>query len=163
VRRPGALLLVPLALGCAPAASGERPARASWQQPIESACPGGAQPSEELGLVTRTEFSRDAQARVVLSNASASGVRVVPERVAFCRGPCAGRWNACRQQRKFDATERSRYDVALAPGESIELLVDARLPARGAGCEKAGLFLIAEIDGTKACSDAGAWIVQAAE
>jgi hypothetical protein len=94
----------------------------------------------------------------LLENASSSPHRVSPSRVALCRGPCSGAWTRCTDYRKFDRRERARYDVVLDPGESIELLVDARLSEQQTRCEKAGLFLILGVDDKTACTDAGSWI-----
>lgn len=144
------------------AACGGSPAGGSVarQQPLESACTKNSQPLSDFGIVTSTEVSGDAQAKVVLRNASGGIRRVSPRMVALCRGPCSGDWERCEPHRRFTPAERARYDTRLAPGESIELLVDARLDAR-ASCEKAGLFLIAGVEGARACDDAGTWILQA--
>jgi hypothetical protein len=153
--------LAPFALACAPSAPSAHPAPV--QQPIERACPADARPMEELGLAARTVFSGDAQAKVVVTNLGAAPRRVAPRIVALCRGACSGKWGRCSDSRKFDASEQSRYDVSLEPGESIELLVDARVRDLRHSCEKAALFVFLAVDGVSACGDAGVWIALAPE
>ena len=138
------------------------PGASVGQEPVKSACTKESRPLSDFGIVTRMEHSGDAQARVLLENAGGSTRRVTPRMVALCRGPCSGDWERCEPHRRFTPRERARYDTRLRPGESIELLVDARTDARGS-CEKAGLFLIAGVDGASACGDAGTWILQTPE
>jgi hypothetical protein len=155
-------------LGVACASGGMEPRSADGvravarQAPVETACTADARRITDFGVIARTEHSEAGQATVVLQNAGAKPRRVVPERVGFCHGPCDSGWTSCESHRRFEPRERARYDVVLAPGESIELLVDARRSDQRAGCEKSGLFVIAGVDGTTACTDAGTWISLAA-
>lgn len=151
---PALLLSGSMLGGCGP---GSEARSAGRQQPIESAC-GRMPRSADRGLVSHTELDGDAQARVLLQNVSGTPRRVVPLTVAVCRGPCGSGWTECCDQRSFSAKERSRYATSLEPGQTIELLVDARLHDRGHACEKAGLRLIVDVDGARSCADAGNWI-----
>ncbi len=141
------------------ACAGHEPRAPSAQAPIESACTEYAnRTGSALGLVTQTEFSGDGAARVLVTNAGHQARRVTPELVAICRGPCDGGWTRCQRHRGFSAAERAHYDVALGSGESIELLVDARASREPTRCEKIGLFLVTQVDGKRACNDAGVWL-----
>jgi hypothetical protein len=151
----------PLALGaCACASgSGEHLASVAVQQPVESACSGSVRRLSELGLVARSEFSGDAQAKVTVTNVGARQRRISPRRVALCHGPCGAGYATCRDQRQFQPPERARYGVSLRTDESIELLIDASAAASLHACTKAGLIVLLEVDGTTACTDAGTWIL----
>jgi hypothetical protein len=130
----------------------------SVQAPIETACTDDSRPVGDFGLVANSDFSTETQATVVLSNVGAEKHRVAPRGVAICRGPCGDSWARCTDHRRFTPAERARYEVTLAPKESIELLVDARIDQAQARCEKVGLYLIVGVDQVTACTDVGTWI-----
>jgi hypothetical protein len=148
-----------LVVSCAAGRGGE--GAAPHPTPIETACTADAASLADLGLLVRTDHTGGAQAKVTLKNAGGAPRRVVPERVGLCRGPCDSGWARCESLRRFEPGERSRYAVTLAPGESIELLVDARRSSARGQCEKSALFLIAHVDGQQACADGGAWVAVA--
>jgi hypothetical protein len=152
----------PLVLGACAAGHGpgaERPSGVGTQQPVESACATGVRSLAELGLVLRSEFSGDAQAKITVTNAGSRPRTVSPRKLSLCQGACESRFSTCRDQRRFDAPERARYATTLAAGESIELLVDAGNARPVHACTKAGLVLLLDVDRSSACADAGTWIL----
>jgi hypothetical protein len=143
-------------VGCVPAREAPH-ARSAAQQPIEPACGADEAPLSATGLVVATSFERGTRARSRITNRGARTRIVSPQSISLCVGPCAGYWAQCEQRRTFDAPEPA-VAVTLAPGETLELAVDATHGAPASSCEKIGLIAVLDVDDTRACAELGRWI-----
>jgi hypothetical protein len=155
-----ALMAALLALAaCAPQREIGPHAPASQQQPIEPACGRDAAPLAASGLVVQTSFERSTRARSRITNRGARTRIVAPQSISVCVGPCQGYFADCEPRRKWDeGTGRPAYAVTLAPGETLDLNVDATLAEQASACEKVSLIANLDVDGRPSCAELGSWI-----
>jgi hypothetical protein len=135
------------------------PQRAAWQRPIEPACDEAAATLSSTGLTVATSFERESRARSRITNRGDRTRIVSPQTVSLCAGPCAGSFAECERRRDWESGPA--YAVTLAPGETLELAIDATHPDAKTSCEKLGLIGILDVDDTRACVELGRWIVSA--
>jgi hypothetical protein len=156
------LLAGALLAACAPQCEvGPHPA-ASQPQPIEPACGRDRVPVASSGLVVQTSFERSTRARTRITNRGGRTRIVAPQSISLCAGPCQGYWAGCEPRRSWDGSAaRPAYAVTLAPGETLELDVDAALVEQASSCEKVALIAALDVDGSRACAELGSWIAVA--
>jgi hypothetical protein len=154
------LVCVPLLLvACAPQREAGPHAEAVQQQSVEPACGGDTAPASSLGLVVTTSFEQETRAHSKITNRGPVARLVALDNVSICAGPCAGYFAECDVRRSFQDPEQGpAYAVTLAPGEAIGLDVDARLMERSSSCEKVGVIVVMDVDGTRACAELGRYI-----
>ncbi len=131
------------------------------QQPIEPACATDMAPLAATGLLVSTSFAKGTRTRSRITNRGAKNRIVAPQSVSVCVGPCAGLFASCEPRRRWDAGGERAYAVTLAPGETLELEVDAALRGQASSCEKVAVIAVLDVDGSRACADLGGFIAQA--
>jgi hypothetical protein len=147
---------------CAPQRELGPHAQSSQQQPIEPACGRDLAPLAASGLVVQTSFERSTRARSRIINRSARTRIVAPHSIALCAGPCGGYFAGCVARKSWDDSARQpAYAVTLAPGEALDLDVDATLTQPASSCEKVALIAKLSVDGSRSCAELGSWIATA--
>ncbi len=107
----------------------------------------------DAGLVARTRYPRGPDrrydfARVSIHNGGAEAHRVRVRRVVVCH---AGPVERC------GFSDWTPVDRTLAPGETYEVDVDARMPESPPG-QAYVVSMIGSVDGRPLCSDVAAWV-----
>jgi len=161
MRSSSAIVLALAAAACGSHHGPTGPHARSSQQPIESACERDTEPLSRTGLVVRTSFERDTRVRARIENRAAKTRIVSPRSIELCAGPCAGRFAECERLKSWESDDVPAYAVSLAPGEALELDVDATLPHAASSCEKVGLRAVLTVDSDSVCADLGRWIARA--
>lgn len=144
---PGLLLTSCALVACAP----RPPPRAIVQQAELRHCTADAPSIASLGLTLQVLSPAPTERTLRLTNTRAEPVHFESVSTHLGLGPCGHGLTVCE-------TGHIAYDVDLAVGQSLDLLVDARLDSLRYPCSSAVLAVIVRLsERQQACADVASW------
>jgi hypothetical protein len=129
--------------------------------PVKSACTALSRPAASAGLDVRVGRRHSESQTLFVTNVTDQARTVRVAQVSRVEGPCSGDWARQTPLAYIDATTSTPpAEVALAPGQALQLEVGAQRVHATWPCSKLGLAVWMTVDDADVCADAGAWIAE---